>query len=135
MPMGSVLLKPGVNVEYTPSLNEAGISQSQLVRFRQGLVEKLGGWQSFNAVTNPSTVRDIHPWGGIASGRTYLGIGGTSNLSVYRSDLGATQVITPQTETRNFTPAFSVSSGSNIVTIVDGNSSATTYQSVYFNTQ
>ena len=49
MPYGSVTLIPGINVERTPTLLEAGISSSQLVRFRDGLIQKLGGWQKFYA--------------------------------------------------------------------------------------
>ena len=44
MPMGSVLLRPGINTELTPTLNEAGYSTSQLIRWMQGLAQKIGGW-------------------------------------------------------------------------------------------
>ena len=135
MPMGSVLLRPGVNTQYTPALNEAGVSESQLVRYQQGLTQKYGGWQQLFQSAIGSTVRDLHPWGGLEVGHAHLGIAATQSLSVYHSDNGALQAITPQTETRDFAPNFSVSSGSNIVTIVDGGSSTTTYQTVFFNTQ
>lgn len=134
MPLGSVILRPGVNVEMTPSLNEAGISQSQLVRFKQNLIEKVGGWQSLFGTAIGSTVRDVHPWGDLQSIK-FLGLGATQSLTVYNSNNGALKDITPQTETRNFTPDFSVSSGTNLVKIIDAGSSVSTYQTVFFNTQ
>jgi hypothetical protein len=55
MPHASVKLIPGVDQRRTPALNEAGISESNLIRFvpdRQGygLVQKLGGWKSYRMV-------------------------------------------------------------------------------------
>jgi hypothetical protein len=43
--LASIQLKPGVNTLATPTLNQAGISVSNLIRFRGGLPEKVGGWQ------------------------------------------------------------------------------------------
>ena len=48
MPHAAFKILPGVDVNKTPALNEAAISQSQLVRFVPdrtlgGLVQKLGG--------------------------------------------------------------------------------------------
>jgi hypothetical protein len=135
MPMASVILRPGVNTQYTEALNEAGVSQSQLIRYQQGLTQKYGGWDALFGSAIGSTVRDLHPWGGLTAGHYHLGIGTTQSLTIYHSDNGTVEAVTPQTETRNFTPSFSVSSGSNIVTIVDGGSSTSTYQNVFFNTQ
>lgn len=132
MPMGSVLLRPGVNTQATPSLNEAGVSQSQLTRYQQGLIQKYGGWQTYFPSAIGSTVRDLHPWQGIA-GDKHLAVGATQSLSVIT--LGSNNDITPQTSTRDFAPAFSVSSGSNRVTIVDAGSSTSIFDNVFFNTQ
>src|SRR5512146_157398 len=130
MPMGSVLLKPGVDVERTPSLNEAGISQSQLIRFKNGLTQTIGGWQSYGPII-PSTVRDLHAWQDVRE-IVHLGVGATQNLTVVTA--GSATDVTPQTITTNPVPNFSISSGLNTVTVIDPDSGASIYNSVYFNT-
>ena len=130
MPMGSVLLKPGVDVEKTLSLNEAGISESQLIRFKGGLIQTYGGWASYGAVI-PSTVRDLHAWQDV-QGIDHLGVGATHNLIVVTA--GSNNDITPQTFITNTTPSFSISSGLTAVTVTDPNSGQAIYNTVYFNT-
>ena len=49
MPSTSLRLRPGVDTTKTPALNEAGISTANMIRFREGLVEKRGGWLSYAA--------------------------------------------------------------------------------------
>lgn len=131
MPMVSAQLRPGVNTMMTPALNEAGVSQSNLIRYQQGMIQKYGGWSQYYPVAIGSTIRDLHGWEGLTS-RPYLGIGATHSLSVIIQ--GANTDITPQTRTTDFAPNFSVSSGSNIVTIIDAGSSASVYSSIFFNT-
>ena len=131
--MGSVLLKPGVNTQVTYASNEAGVSISQLIRYDAGIIQTYGGWENFNGITVLSTVRDLHPFKGIFE-TEYLAIGATQSLSVYNSDNVALVDITPQTHISNPPPNFSISSGSDIVTVVDGNSSASIYNTVFFNT-
>lgn len=132
MPWGSVLLKPGVDVQSTPSLSEAGFNQSQLVRFKQNLVQSYGGWVNLTAVG--STVRDLHAWQGIGVSHPHLGIGATHNLVVYHSDDHSIFDITPQTTKTDPAPNFSISSGSNLVTVVDGGANASLFNTIYLNT-
>lgn len=131
MPMASVMLRPGVNTQATPSLNEAGVSESQLIRYRDGLIEKIGGWVRYYPLTISSTIRDIHAWQGLQSNK-YLGVGATESLSVINS--GNLSDITPTTRVSSFAPDFSVSSGSNVITVVDAGSSVGTFDTVFFNT-
>src|SRR6266436_5240945 len=131
MPMTSVRLQPGVNTMMTLSQNEAGVSQSNLVRYQEGMIQKYGGWSLYYPIAIDSTIKELIGWEGL-TGNKYLGIGATQSLSVIVS--GANTDITPQTRISDFTRNFSVSSGSNIVTIVDANSSATVFTTVYFNT-
>lgn len=131
MPMGSVILKPGVDVERTFSLNEAGISESQLIRTKNGLTQTYGGWELYISAACPSTVRDLHPWEDVA-GNDRLGVGATSNLLVVTS--GSATDITPQQTTTNPAPNFSISSGITTVTVVDANSGPSVYNTVFFNT-
>lgn len=133
MPMAAVTLKPGVNTQLTYASNEAGVSVSQLIRYDGGMIETYGGWLPFQGLQSISTVRDLHPFKGITDTK-FLGIGATQSLSVYNSDTNLITDITPQTYLSNPTPNFSISSGSVVVTVVDGNSSASIYNTVFFNT-
>ena len=79
MPHSALKLLPGVDVNKTPALNEAAISQSQLVRFIPdrtlgGLVQKLGGWTKFYASQIGSTVRALWAWEDTNS-NSYLAVG------------------------------------------------------------
>lgn len=131
MAMGAVTLRPGVNTQLTQSLNEAGVFSSQLIRYKDSLIQTYGGWVNFVSFTVPSTVREMHAWQGLQSNKL-LALGATSNLSVITA--GSNSDITPQILIDNPPPNFSISSGSSIVTIVDGNSSASVFNTVYFNT-
>ncbi len=133
MPFGAVTLRPGVDVEKTFSLNEAGVSVSQIIRYRDGIIETMGGWQQYTGAAVGSTVRALHAWRDAAGG-LHLGIGATHDLHVLTS--GSNQDITPEIATTNFAPNFSVSSGSNVVTIIDSNSSGlpSVYNTIFFNT-
>lgn len=131
MPMTSVTLRPGVNTMMTLAQNEAGVSASNLVRYQQGMIQKYGGWSQYYPVAIGSTIKELFGWQGLTS-NSYLGIGATQSLSVIVS--GANTVITPQAATTNNPPNLSISSGSNVVTVIDAGSSATTFTTIYFNT-
>jgi len=79
MPHASLKLMPGVDVNKTPALNEAAISESQLIRFIPdrtlgGLVQKLGGWTKFYAGQIGSTVRCLWAWED-TNANSYLAVG------------------------------------------------------------
>ena len=131
MPLTSVRLKPGVNTMMTLLQNEAGVSQSQLVRYQQGMIQKYGGWTSYNNITIGSTVKELWGWQGL-TGIQHLGVGATQSLSVITS--GSNYPITPQTRTSNNPPSLSTTLGSTILTVVDANSSANALTTIYFNT-
>ncbi len=128
---GAVQLVPGVDVQKTLSANQAGVSQSQLVRYKEGLIQTYGGWQNYISGTIASTIRDLHPWQDV-NGNQHLGVAATRNLVVLTA--GSQQDITPQTTTTNPAPRFSISSGSNLLTIVDGGANASIYNTIYLNT-
>lgn len=133
MPFVTVKLIPGVNVEKTPVLNEAGISLSAFIRFRDGLVEKIGGWEKFYAFIIGGLVRCLHAWQALNSDQ-FLAVGSTTNLSVIKD--GVLTNITPQQYTSNNNPNFATTASSSTVTIVDSNLTATTttYDSIFFAT-
>src|SRR5512141_1716108 len=131
MTWGAVQLTPGVDTQKTLSANQAGISVSQLVRFKENMVQTVGGWQNFVSFTIGSTVRDLHAWQDVV-GTQHLGVGATQQLVVLTN--GAISDITPQTLTTNPAPNFSISSGSQLLTVVDGSANASIFNTVYFNT-
>ena len=112
MPFGAVTLIPGVTIEKTPTLNQAGISSSQLVRFRDGLTQKIGGWSRFYAFSVAGTPRELHAWQDL-NGAQHLLAGTTGSLNMITS--GSLINITPQQFISN--PAVNFSSGSNSTTI------------------
>lgn len=132
MPFGSLTLTPGVNVERTPLLLRSSYSQSQLIRFRDSLVQKYGGWSKFYQFAVSGVPRDLHAWQDLNSNK-YLSVGTTTQLAIINN--GNLQDISPQVLTSNFAPNISVTAGSNVVTITDPNiSNVTTNDSVLFNT-
>jgi len=132
MPIKSVKLIPGVNVEKTPALNEAGISQSAFGRFRDGLFQKIGGWAQY-FFYNSGIPRAIHAWQDLNS-VGHLAVGTTSSFGVITS--GAVNVLTPQQLTTNPAVNFSTVSGTSAVTVIDASLTGVTtiYDGVYFNT-
>lgn len=132
MPFGSVTLNPGVNVERTPTLLQAGYSQSQLIRFQNGLCQKYGGWTPFYPFALSGVPRDLHAWSDLNS-VNHLLVGTTTQLASITN--GALQDITPQTLTSDFSPNFSTIINTPGVIVVDPNiSNVTVNDSVLFNT-
>lgn len=132
MAFGSVTLTPGVNSERTPTLLRAGVSQSSLIRYKDSLVQKYGGWDLFFATAVLGTPRALHAWEDI-NGVKHLAIGTTRKLYVLTN--GSLVDITPQALTSNFAPNFSTTINSPTVLVIDPNiTNVTVNDSVYFNT-
>lgn len=132
MPEVSLKLRPGVNAEFTPTLNESAVSSCQLIRFKAQLPQKLGGWSKYFPFSISGVPRDLHAWADL-NGSSHLAVGTTTQLAVISS--GALQDITPQQLLSNFAPNFSTTSGSPTVGINDPNiANVTIYDAVFFNT-
>lgn len=144
MPHQSVKLVPGVNVTDTPALNQAGVSQSQLIRYvpdtaNGGVIQKLGGWTKFYGNTTSAIVRALWAWmdteavAHLAFGTETSG-GGTAQLGVITN--GNAINITPRYAADDVTPAASSTSGSSYVTITDATTGGiTNYDTVFIATQ
>lgn len=132
MPEVGLKLRPTVNTQQTYLLNEAEISASQLIRFKDRLAQKLGGWTKFFPFALDGVPKDIHPWADL-NAVSRLGIGTTQELAAITN--GVLQDITPQTLISDFAPDFSTTTSSSTVTVVDPNiADVTTYDSAFFNT-
>ena len=139
MPHQALKLIAGVDQNKTPTLNEAAISYSNLIRFipdrnNVGLVQKLGGWTQF--FTNPigSVVRCLLAWEDI-NANAWLGVGAEASLNVITE--GGLNNITPQTTTANVAVSFTTTTGStgNIVTVTAAASNLDQYDVVDIQTQ
>ena len=62
MPVTRVKFKPGINRESTSFANEQGWFDSDLIRFRKGRTEKLGGWSKISATAVAGTPRSLNAW-------------------------------------------------------------------------
>jgi len=126
MPHNTIKLKPGIETNTTPALNEAAYSASQLVRFLPerngyGLAQKLGGWVAYYASSIGSKIRALKGWADL-NAVNHLGIGAESSLNVLTGN-NLTN-ITPQTSITNTAPVFSTTAGSSTVTVTDSNITA-----------
>lgn len=116
MPMRTVKLQPGVNVEASQTLNQTQLAASNLIRFYGGLTQKLGGWAHMNDMPLIGTCRGMEGWADIA-GNAYIACGTEQRLQVLTG--GTIEDITPLQTTTNGPPAFFTTAGSPLVTIFD----------------
>ena len=113
MPHGSVKIIPGVDTTRTPALNEAAISETNLIRFLPdrnglGLPQKLGGWIKFFSGQFVSPIRDLHAWQDLNEFK-WLAVGAELSLSAISNN--AQSVITPEYASRDVAPDFSIGGG------------------------
>lgn len=144
MPHASLKLKPGIDQNETPALNEAGISTSNLIRFIYdrnglGLIQKLGGWTKFYSGQIVSIVRALWAWED-TNAFAHLAYGTQDIQGSYTTRLGCItngvdKNITPTSLTANIPPAASTIFGSPYVVITDDIvSGITKYDSVFITT-
>ena len=116
MPLQKFLFKPGINKEGTAYSNEGGWFDSNLVRFRKGLPEKIGGWAKSVANSFLGTGRALHGWVAL-DGTKYLGLG--TNLKYYILEGASFNDITPIRSTDENVTTFSATNGSAVITATD----------------
>lgn len=107
---------PGIDVEKTPLLNEAGFSASQLIRFFQGKAQKLNGWQRITSTQLVGTARGLFAWADL-QGVGYIAAGTEQRLQVWNA--GTIYDITPVVATDNLNNPFSTVVNTPTVTIHD----------------
>lgn len=134
MARATLKLIPGVDLVKTPVLNEAALSQTNLIRFlpdrnQLGLPQKLGGWVSYYNAPLASTVRALKGYADL-NAINHLAIGCISQLALLTS--GNLQDITPRTYKDNITPNFSTTLGSTTVSVTDANLTASVLDYVEF---
>jgi len=121
MPYSKVQFKPGIYREGTAYSAEGGWFDCNLIRFREGRVEKFGGWQKLTTETYQGTARALHNWISLG-GNKYLGIG--THLKYYIKDGTAFADVTPIRKTTTNAATFSATNGSSTVTVTDASHGA-----------
>ena len=114
MPLMRLFLKPGVDKQNTEYGAEGGWVDSDYVRFRYGLPEKLGGWTLFTEDSGSlvGVVSEIFPWNSL-TGSPYLALGTDRKVYVFYG--GTWADITPIRKTESVT--FDMVNGSTTVTV------------------
>ena len=109
-------LRPGINREGTAYDNEGGWFDGNLIRFRNGHVEKFGGWEKLSSNTFLGTTRALHNWMSLGS-NLYLGLGTTLKYYVKEGDVY--NDVTPIRATTTNGIVFAATNGSSILTVTD----------------
>ena len=123
MPLQKLLFKPGIIKEGTAYSNEGGWFNSNLVRFRKGLPEKIGGWTKATLNYFKSSGRALHAWVDLA-GTRYLGLGTT--WKYYVIDGNVFYDVTPIRATTTNGIVFAATDGSTTITATDSAHGAVT---------
>jgi hypothetical protein len=116
MPLTKITFKPGVNRETTSYGDENGWFNSDLIRFRKGRPEKMGGWTRLSSQTIEGTGRSLHAWSALDSS-SLMGLG--TEVKFYVESGGGYNDITPvrATTTLGADPIRTGASGSGVLTI------------------
>jgi len=123
MPLQKYLFAPGINKEGTAYSNEGGWFNSNLIRFRKGLPEKIGGWTKASSNSFQSTGRALHAWVDLA-GTKYLGLGTTWKYYVKEGEIY--NDVTPIRATTTNGIVFAATNGSSTITATDSTHGAVT---------
>ncbi len=116
MPLAKYILKPGVDREGTDYTNEGGWFDANLIRFRKGFPEKIGGWQKINTNYYLGTGRALHAWVDLNT-TPYLGIGTT--WKYYIQEGSGYNDVTPIRATTTNGILFAATDGSSTITATD----------------
>ena len=116
------IFKPGIRREGTEYSEEGGWYNSDKIRFRSGLPEKIGGWVKDTLNTFLGTCRSLHSWKDAAQTK-YLGVG--THLKWYAKEGNTFSDITPLRSTTSAGDVtFSATNGSSTITATDSSHGA-----------
>jgi len=106
-----------VNRETTSYGAENGWYDSDLIRFRKGRPEKMGGWSRLSSTSFQGTGRSLHVWAALDSSK-YMGLG--TEFKFYIEQGGGYNDITPVRKTVTLgTNPFLSTAGNGIITVTD----------------
>ena len=117
MPLTKIAFAPGIDKQDTEYGAAGRWTDSDFVRFRYGLPEKIGGWVELVSAKLIGVVRDMKAWTDL-DGVRYTALGTDRKLYIYTE--GAIFDITPIRSTQaGLSNPFVTTSGSAIVTVND----------------
>jgi hypothetical protein len=117
MALTKLVFRPGINRETTAYANEGGWFDCNLVRFRAGKPESIGGWTRYTKTAMLGTGRSLLTWTAL-DGTIYSGMG--TNLKYYVIRGGALNDITPIRETTTAgAVVFDATTGSSVIKVTD----------------
>ena len=116
MPLQKLQLKPGVDRENTRYTAEGSWYETDKVRFRRGMPQKIGGWVRLSSAVYLGVCRSMWNW--VTLGQQNLVSVGT-NLKYYIERGGAYFDVTPIRSTVVLTNPFDTTSGSATVLVTD----------------
>lgn len=135
MPHATVKLIPGVDTNKTPTLNEAAISYTNLIRFvpdrtGYGLAQKIGGWTRFISGSFNAPIRALKAWSDLEY-NNYLAVGGEYDVGVqvFNQDGSSLVDVTPREFVSDITSSYvdsgtaleSISNHANVVAATTSN--------------
>ena len=130
MALTKLILNPGINKESTDLMDKGGWADGNLIRFRKGLPEKIGGWSKSTTENYEGTGRALTAWVAL-DGTRYLGLGSTFKYYVTTGDI--LNDVTPiRITTGNNEISFAASNGSSTLTVTDTGHGAVTNDFVTF---
>ena len=116
MPLQKYLFNPGINKEGTDYTAEGGWFDGNLVRFRKGFPEKIGGWVKYLTESYNGTGRKLLGWVAL-DGTRLLGLGTRTKL--YVQEGADFDDITPIRATSTNGVVFAATDGSSVITATD----------------
>ena len=117
MPLARIQFRPGIDRESTSFASDQSWFDSDLIRFRKGRPEKIGGWSRISSGSVLGTVRSLKTWVTLAALKL-MGVGTNSKFYI---EQGTTfNDITPirSTATLGANPFTTGSAGSGEITVV-----------------
>jgi len=121
MAVTKLIFNPGINKEFTDLMDKGGWSDGNLVRFRKGLPEKIGGWEKTVTSSYEGTGRALTAWVALDATR-YLGLGTTTKYYIQGGD--NFNDITPIRKTSTNSITFAATNGSSTITVTDSSHGA-----------
>jgi hypothetical protein len=116
MPLQKLQFKPGVDRENTRYAAEGGWYETNKVRFRRGMPQKIGGWVRLSSAYFLGICRSMLNWVTL-QGQNLVSVG--TNLKYYIERGGAYYDITPIRSTVTLTDPFTTTLGSATVLVDD----------------
>ena len=117
MPLAKFIFNPGINKEGTDYTAEGGWFDANLVRFKKGFPEKIGGWTKYVQNSYEGTGRKLHGWVDL-DGTKLLGLG--TRFKLYIQEGTSYNDITPiRSTTGAGDVTFAATNGSSTITVTD----------------